>query len=202
MIEQIPDLPEKVLGFSAKGAITPDDYASVIIPAVEAMASCQGKVRLLYHLGEDFTGIRPAAAWEDTKLGLRHICAAGRNWRSYRTSSGSDGPSGFLGLPFRDIFACFITSKWPKRNAGSANRGYPPETPGTRLSISDTAPPQKLKQICCFHVLPLCIQAPVEDQLEMWFIAATPLLSTTQGSLWMHRDARPERYIPNKSASL
>lgn len=73
MIEPIPDLPENVLGFTAKGAVTPNDYASIIIPAVEAMFSRQSKVRLLYHLGEEFTGINPSAAWEDTKLGLRHL---------------------------------------------------------------------------------------------------------------------------------
>lgn len=73
MIEQIPELPENVLGFTAKGAVTPDDYASVIIPAVESMLSRQGSVRMLYQLGEDFTGINAAAAWEDTKLGLKHL---------------------------------------------------------------------------------------------------------------------------------
>ena len=39
MIEKIPDLPDSVLGFTAKGTVTEDDYESVIIPAVEAMFS-------------------------------------------------------------------------------------------------------------------------------------------------------------------
>ena len=36
MIELIPDLPENVLGFSAKGEVTVEDYETVLIPAVEA----------------------------------------------------------------------------------------------------------------------------------------------------------------------
>jgi len=73
MIEKIPDLPDNVLGFSAIGMVTSNDYDSIIIPAVEAMFSSQGKVRLLYHLGEDFSGFEAAAAWDDTKLGLKHL---------------------------------------------------------------------------------------------------------------------------------
>ncbi len=73
MIEKIPDLPDSVLGFSAKGTVTGKDYESVIIPAVEAMFSRQSKVRLLYHLGEDFSEFEGAAMWDDTKLGLKHL---------------------------------------------------------------------------------------------------------------------------------
>lgn len=73
MVEKISDLPENVLGFTAKGKITANDYESVIIPAVEAMLSRQGKVRFLYHLGADFSGIEAAAGWDDAKLGLKHF---------------------------------------------------------------------------------------------------------------------------------
>ncbi len=73
MVEKIPDLPDHVLGFTAKGTVTANDYGSLIIPAVEAMFSRQGKVRFLYHLGEDFLGIEAAAAWDDARLGLKHL---------------------------------------------------------------------------------------------------------------------------------
>lgn len=73
MVEQIPDLPDNVLGFTAKGTVTSDDYESVIIPAVEALFSRQSKVRFLYHLGEAFSGFESAAMWDDTKLGLKHL---------------------------------------------------------------------------------------------------------------------------------
>ena len=73
MVENIPGLPENVLGFTAKGTVTAHDYESVIIPAVEAQFARQKKVRFLYHLGEEFTGFEVAAMWDDTKLGLKHF---------------------------------------------------------------------------------------------------------------------------------
>ena len=73
MIEKIPDLPDNVLGFTAKGKVTMNDYESSIIPAVEELFSRQKKVRFLYHLGEDVTGFEAAAMWDDTKLGLKHL---------------------------------------------------------------------------------------------------------------------------------
>lgn len=73
MIEKIPGLPANVLGFSAKGRITADDYETVIIPEVEARFAHQKKVRLLYHIGEEAEGFEAAAMWDDTKLGLKHI---------------------------------------------------------------------------------------------------------------------------------
>jgi len=73
MVERIRDLPDNVIGFTAKGTVTADDYESVIIPAVEALFSRQSKVRFLYHLGEEFSGFEAAAMWDDTKLGLKHL---------------------------------------------------------------------------------------------------------------------------------
>ena len=73
MIEKIPDLPNNVLGFTAKETITANDYESVIIPAVEELFSRKGKVRFLYHLGEDVKGFEAAAMWDDMKLGLKHL---------------------------------------------------------------------------------------------------------------------------------
>jgi hypothetical protein len=66
MIEKIPDLPDGVIGFSASGTVTANDYESTIIPAIEELFARKGKARFLYHLGE-------AAMWDDTKLGLKHL---------------------------------------------------------------------------------------------------------------------------------
>jgi hypothetical protein len=73
MVEQIPDLPDDVLGFTAKGTVTARDYESTIIPAVEALFSRRAKVRFLYHLGKDFAGFEAGAMWDDTKLGFKHL---------------------------------------------------------------------------------------------------------------------------------
>ena len=73
MIEKLSDLPDNVLGFTAKGTVTAKDYESVIIPAVEDLFSRKEKVRILYHLGDDLTGFQSAAMWDDTKLGMKHL---------------------------------------------------------------------------------------------------------------------------------
>lgn len=73
MVTPIPNLPDTVLGFTARGTVIADDYQSVIIPAVEAMFARQKKVRFLYHLGEEFSGFEPAAMWHDAKLGFKHL---------------------------------------------------------------------------------------------------------------------------------
>ncbi len=73
MIKKIPDLPDNALGFTAKGTVTANDYESIIIPAVEELFSRQGKIRFLYHLGEEFTRFEAGAMWDDTKLGMKHF---------------------------------------------------------------------------------------------------------------------------------
>jgi hypothetical protein len=73
MVEPIPDLPDGVLGFTAKGTVTASDYENVIVPAVEALFDRKGKIRFLYHLGDDFEGFEAGAVWDDAKLGLKHI---------------------------------------------------------------------------------------------------------------------------------
>jgi len=73
MIEQISDFPDHVVGLTAKGKVTADDYKSVVIPAVEAVLKKQGKIRLLYHIGPDFSGFTPGAFWCDAKVGFKHV---------------------------------------------------------------------------------------------------------------------------------
>ena len=73
MIEQMTDLPAGSLGFSAHGQVTAADYENVIVPDVEAAFALNRKLRLLYHLGPDFTGFDAGAMWDDTKLGFRHM---------------------------------------------------------------------------------------------------------------------------------
>ena len=73
MIEKMKGLPAHVLGFTAKGKVTAEDYEKVLIPAVEKELKENKKVRFLYHFGEDFEGFEAGAMWEDTKVGLAHF---------------------------------------------------------------------------------------------------------------------------------
>jgi SpoIIAA-like len=73
MIEKMTGLPDNVLGFTARGKVTANDYETVLIPAVEALFARQPKVRLLYHLGKDLAGFEAAAMWDDAKVGFKHF---------------------------------------------------------------------------------------------------------------------------------
>lgn len=86
MIEIMENLPENVVGFSAKGHVTADDYESVIIPLVETKLEKFDKIRLLYHLGDEFKGFDAGALWDDAKVGLSHLTA----WECIAVVSDSD----------------------------------------------------------------------------------------------------------------
>ncbi|MFA7229989.1 MAG: STAS/SEC14 domain-containing protein [Victivallaceae bacterium] len=75
MIEIIKNLPDNVVGFTAKGKVTGEDYESVLIPLVEKKIKDHGKINLLYHLGSDFSGYEASAMWDDAKVGLMHLTA-------------------------------------------------------------------------------------------------------------------------------
>ncbi len=75
MIERTEGLGDGVLGFLAKGEVTRADYEDVLDPAIESALQKQDKLSLLYVLGDEFTGYEPAAMWEDTKVGMKHISA-------------------------------------------------------------------------------------------------------------------------------
>jgi len=59
-----------VLAVRLSGRLTSEDY-EVFVPEIERLIKAHGKVRLLVQL-EAFHGWTGAAAWEDTKFGLRH----------------------------------------------------------------------------------------------------------------------------------
>jgi hypothetical protein len=74
MIEPLEGLPDGVIGFEAVGEVHAADYADVLIPAVDAAAAAGG-VRLVYVLGERFTGYSVGAGFEDLRLGVAHLQA-------------------------------------------------------------------------------------------------------------------------------
>ncbi len=73
MIERLPHLPDGVLGFVASGQVTAGDYETVLIPAIEAMITQHGTVRLIYQIGPAFSGFTAGAMWDDAKLGMAHL---------------------------------------------------------------------------------------------------------------------------------
>jgi hypothetical protein len=73
MLEPITDLPENVLGFVARGTLTGSDYEQVLMPAVDKALASHDKIRLLYVLGDEFSGLTGGAVWDDTRVGFGHI---------------------------------------------------------------------------------------------------------------------------------
>jgi hypothetical protein len=75
MLKLIDGLPANVVGIEANGKVEAEDYKTVLDPAAAAAIKAHGKVRLLYLLGDAFTGYSAAAMWEDTKLGFHDLSA-------------------------------------------------------------------------------------------------------------------------------
>jgi hypothetical protein len=72
MIRLMRNLPDNVLGVLVKEKITGEDYESVLIPAFEEKLKAHAKIRMLYHIENDFDGFAFDAMWKDAKLGLQH----------------------------------------------------------------------------------------------------------------------------------
>ena len=69
MFRPIFNLPPGVIGYSAVGKITGDDYGKVLIPELEARIAEGGKLRFLYLLGPEFEGFEISAMAGDATFG-------------------------------------------------------------------------------------------------------------------------------------
>ena len=94
MLRIIPDLPERVVGVTASGQVTAEDYESVVFPAVRAALKESEGIRFLYHLGPAFSGFTAGAMWDDMKLGLEHR----HSWRRVAVVSDHGWVDGALRL--------------------------------------------------------------------------------------------------------
>ena len=54
MIRVLDDMPAGVLGFEAVDDVEEEDYANVLVPAIEQAIAEFGKVRIVYVLGPEF----------------------------------------------------------------------------------------------------------------------------------------------------
>jgi hypothetical protein len=73
MFELVSGLPPNVIGIRARGRVDGSDYASVLVPQVEAATAAGQRTRLLLVLGEGFEGYDPSAMLADTEVGIRHL---------------------------------------------------------------------------------------------------------------------------------
>jgi hypothetical protein len=75
MISIIEGLPDYILGISAEGQVTGNDYETVLILALEEKLKAHKKIRLLYQFGSDFTGFDLTDIGDDTGVGIKHFAA-------------------------------------------------------------------------------------------------------------------------------
>jgi hypothetical protein len=77
MFQVIGEAPAGVLAFRAIGHVSTDDYATVLMPAIEAAAARGEGIRIVIELGPDFEGYSAGAGWEDLNVGAKHLS----DWR-------------------------------------------------------------------------------------------------------------------------
>ncbi|MEX0853204.1 MAG: STAS/SEC14 domain-containing protein [Bauldia sp.] len=111
MFRPIFDLPTGVIGYSAVGKISRDDYTKVLIPEIEARTKEGGKLRFLLVAGPDFEGYEMDALVGDSMFGMRHffdfekIAFVSDNpaFRSLIEAFGMMMPAGVKSFPMSDL---------------------------------------------------------------------------------------------------
>jgi len=73
MIDLIKGLPSNVVGLSAHGLVTENDYRDVLIPAVENALKLHDKIRIYYEIGPNFTGFDLRAVFADIRIGAGRL---------------------------------------------------------------------------------------------------------------------------------
>jgi hypothetical protein len=71
VLKPIDGLAAGVIGIRAVGQFTVDDYSTVIEPTVDRLMASHEELRLLLHLGPDFTGFGEGA-WGEVTDQIRH----------------------------------------------------------------------------------------------------------------------------------
>jgi len=71
VVEPIPDLPDGVVGLRAVGSFSVHDYTQMIGPELDRLELSARELRLLLHLGPDFTGFGEGA-WAELTGEIRH----------------------------------------------------------------------------------------------------------------------------------
>lgn len=72
MIEEISGFPEGTVGLKITGHVSGEDYDNVLTPVIDKAIEKFDRIKLLVQMGPGFKGYSLDAAWDDTKLGLRH----------------------------------------------------------------------------------------------------------------------------------
>src|SRR4051794_25562580 len=67
------DVPPEIDAVRAGGLLTREEYDTVVLPLLEDAERAGRRLRVLCQVDDDYTGVTPAALWEDLRLGVRVI---------------------------------------------------------------------------------------------------------------------------------
>ncbi|MBF0273613.1 MAG: STAS/SEC14 domain-containing protein [Nitrospinae bacterium] len=73
MLQILPESKGAVLMVKASEQLTHKDYEEVFIPTLDNLINTYGKVNVLLHLDESFSGWELGAMWDDAKFGVKHM---------------------------------------------------------------------------------------------------------------------------------
>lgn len=76
MIETQFDSTTGLMTISMSGEITAEEYRDILVPAIDAATEDGGRIKMLAILPDGISGFSAGAAWEDSKLGMKH-------WRGF-----------------------------------------------------------------------------------------------------------------------
>ena len=76
MLTLMDDVPAGVVGVSASGKLTADDYTQVLGPAIAAATSDGARLRVVILFADGFDGMHAGAVWEDLRTGVH-------NWHAW-----------------------------------------------------------------------------------------------------------------------
>lgn len=71
MLRLLENLPVGLIGVSASGEVTKEDYESVLLPLFKKHQT--EKIRFIYRFEESFKGLTPGAAWDDFRIGFKYL---------------------------------------------------------------------------------------------------------------------------------
>ena len=72
------EMVENIVSVRAAGTVTGKDYKEVLIPVLEERIARFGRVRILYTIDRDFSGVTIGAIWCDAKTIIKHLNAIER----------------------------------------------------------------------------------------------------------------------------
>ena len=103
MIKQLGNLPETMVGFSAEGDVTKEDFENIVLPACEKIIEQTGRLNYLIVLNTPLSHFTYEAWMQDVYLGLEHLF----KWNRGAVVSDSESIR-----TFTDIFSIFIPGEF------------------------------------------------------------------------------------------